>query len=203
MGTEVIPTTALELRYRKLVETLPSSVVFVLDRSLVVTFAGGGLVARSAFLPGLPPALPPRHCTACHLRQRGTLVQSTFAGEENCFELPYPSGAVFRSVLRRGGRSRHHRRDPGHRAGDHPAQARRTRRAGSPAAAATGNPRRQCRPVGGTSANRVLTRTNGSCRVGCTTRGRRQSGRRGECRVHAPPGHGQRHGYLAPPWGLA
>lgn len=51
MGTEAVPGTALELRYRKLVETLPSSVVFVLDRSLAVTFAGGGLVAKSTFFP--------------------------------------------------------------------------------------------------------------------------------------------------------
>ena len=96
MGTEVVPSTALELRYRKLVETLPSSVVFVLDRNLVVTFAGGGLVAKSAFLPGaylqrsLRDIVPPVIFAGV-----ASLLQSTFAGEENCFELPYPSGAVF------------------------------------------------------------------------------------------------------------
>ena len=39
------------LRWRKLVDNLPSSVVFVLDRSLVVTFAGGSLATNNAFRP--------------------------------------------------------------------------------------------------------------------------------------------------------
>ena len=84
------------LRCRKLVDNLPSSVIFVLNRSLVVTFAGGGLATKYAFRPELylqrsaRDFIPPDVFADIEPH-----LQSTFAGREASFELAYSSSAVF------------------------------------------------------------------------------------------------------------
>ena len=84
------------LRWRKLVDNLPSSVIFVLDRSLVVTFAGGGLAAKYAFRSELylqrsaHEFIPPDVFARIE-----PYLQSTFAGRKATFELAYSASANF------------------------------------------------------------------------------------------------------------
>ncbi|MFN8464553.1 MAG: PAS domain-containing protein [Caldilineaceae bacterium] len=85
-----------QLRYRKLVDTLPGCVVFVLDQNLRVTFAGGGLVANTAFHPATYFGRPVAEFAAPSVYALAEpYLLATLAGEETSFEFDYPAGPSF------------------------------------------------------------------------------------------------------------
>ncbi|MFN8467520.1 MAG: ATP-binding protein [Caldilineaceae bacterium] len=86
----------VQLRYRKLVESLPGCIVFALDRDLRVTYAGGGLAIHAGFRPQtyLGCRVAEFTCPDVYAYAEPYLL-ATLAGEETSFEFDYPSGLSF------------------------------------------------------------------------------------------------------------
>ena len=87
-----------EKRFRKLVETLPSSIVFVLDPDLCITYAGGSMIASPTFRPATYIGRTVRDITAPAVY--ATLepyLQATLQGQETSFELTSSRGTIFQT----------------------------------------------------------------------------------------------------------
>ena len=86
----------VQLRYRKLVDTLPGCVVFVLDPELRVTFAGGGLVTHDGFRPQYYLGRPAVEVASPSVYASiEPYLLATLAGEETSFAFDYPAGPSF------------------------------------------------------------------------------------------------------------
>ena len=86
----------VQLHYRELAEHLPNSAVYIFDKNLCVVFAGGSLMAKARWpsdaLLGkaLADLMPP-----VTFAQAEPHLRATLAGEEQAFELTYPTGESF------------------------------------------------------------------------------------------------------------
>jgi PAS domain S-box-containing protein len=96
MTSEPPDGAQIQLHYRELAEHLPDSAVYIFDADLRVVFAGGSLMAKSRWsrdaLVGkaLADLMPP---TA--FAQAEPHLRATLAGEDQSYELTYPTGESF------------------------------------------------------------------------------------------------------------
>ncbi|MFN8467677.1 MAG: response regulator [Caldilineaceae bacterium] len=98
MNNEPLQDRRAQLRFRKLIEKLPSSLVFVLDPGLQVTYAGGAMISSSTFRPAAyigravqDIAPTPIYATIA------PYLHATLQGQETSFELTTSAGAVFQA----------------------------------------------------------------------------------------------------------
>ncbi|MFN8467521.1 MAG: PAS domain S-box protein [Caldilineaceae bacterium] len=96
MTSEPAASGQVQLHYRELAEHLPDSAVYIFDANLRVVFAGGSLMAKSRWsrdaLAGkaLADLMPP-----VTFAQAEPYLRATLAGEEQSYELTYPTGECF------------------------------------------------------------------------------------------------------------
>jgi PAS domain S-box-containing protein len=96
MTTKPADGAQVQLHYRELAEHLPNSAVYIFDADLRVVFAGGSLMAearwpRDAVLGRTLAELMPSATFA----QAEPHLRASLAGEEQAYELTYPSGESF------------------------------------------------------------------------------------------------------------
>ena len=98
MNNEPSQDRRAQLRYRKLVEMLPSSIAFVLDPDLRVTYAGGSLATSTRFVPTTYIGRIVQDFTPAALYATiAPHLQATLHGQETSFELTSSTGAVFQA----------------------------------------------------------------------------------------------------------
>ncbi len=82
-------------RYRKLVDNLPNSMVYIVDRERCVVFAGGGLVRTAGVRTDLHIGRRLAELVPETLALIAPYLEATFAGQETSFELAMPSGRIY------------------------------------------------------------------------------------------------------------
>ena len=98
MNNEPTQDRRTQLRYHKLVETLPSSIVFVLDLGLCITYAGGSMVASPTFRPATYIGRTVRDITTPAVY--ATLepyLEASLQGQATSFELASSRGTIFQT----------------------------------------------------------------------------------------------------------